>query len=146
MAAGARGEGISQRQWKSRLSHSRRRFDGLFSDAMAIGSDKLAEFCARLEDNFDHLWVFASTDGVEPTNNMAERDLRKLVLWRKKSYGTRSARGQRFVERITSVVETIKKNGVNALDYLEGAIRAFILRQSPPFINETMGFLNGVTQ
>lgn len=131
---------ISQRQRKSRLSHSKRRLDGLFSDAMAVGSDKLAEFCTRLEDKFDHLWVFASTDGVEPTNNMAERDLRKLVLWRKKSYGTRSARGQRFVERITSVVETIKKNGANVLDYLEGAIRAFILRRSPPFINEVMGF------
>ena len=131
---------ISRRQRKSRLSNSKRRLDGLFSDAMAVGSDKLAEFCTRLEDKFDHLWVFASTDGVEPTNNMAERDLRKLVLWRKKSYGTRSTKGQRFVERITSVVETIKKNGVNVLDYLERAIQAFIQRQSPPFINEAMGF------
>lgn len=131
---------ISSRQRKLRLSHSRRRLDGLFGDAMAVGSDKLAGLCMHLEDEFEHLWTFVSTEGVEPTNNMAERDLRKLVLWRKKSYGTRSARGQRFVERITSVVETIKKNGANVLGYLEGAIRAFIQRQSPPFINEAMGF------
>jgi transposase len=131
---------ISQRQRKLRLSHSKRRFDRLFSDAMAVGSDRLAEFCTRLEDKFDHLWVFASTEGVEPTNNMAERDLRKLVLWRKKSYGTCSAKGQWFVERIASVVETIKKNGANVLDYLEVAIQAFILGQSPPFINGAKSF------
>jgi transposase len=80
---------------------------------MAVGSDKLAEFCTRLEDKFDHLWVFASAEGVEPTNNMAERDLRKLVLWRKKSYGTCSARGQWFVERITSVVELSETGGMS---------------------------------
>ena len=113
--------------------------DEAFTDAMAFGSDKLSELCMRLEDEFEHLWVFASTDGVEPTNNMAERDLRKLVLWRKKSYGTRSARGQRFVERITSVVETIKKNGANVLSFLEAAIRAFSMKQAPPYINEAVG-------
>ena len=137
-AAWRKGE-ISSGQRKSRLSNSRRRLDGAFTDAMAFGSDKLSELCMRLEDEFEHLWVFASTDGVEPTNNMAERDLRKLVLWRKKSYGTRSARGQRFVERITSVVETIKKNGANVLSFLEAAIRAFSMKQTPPYINEAVG-------
>ena len=130
---------ISATQRKSRLSYSRRRLDEAFTDAIALGSDKLAELCMRLENEFEHLWVFVSINGVEPTNNMAERDLRKLVLWRKKSYGTRSARGQRFVERITSVVETIKKNGANVLSFLEAAIRAFSLRQAPPYINEAMG-------
>ena len=137
-AAWRKGE-ISSGQRKSRLSNSRRRLDEAFTDAMAFGSDKLSELCMRLEDEFEHLWVFASTDGVEPTNNMAERDLRKLVLWRKKSYGTRSARGQRFVERITSVVETIKKNGANVLSFLEAAIRAFSMKQTPPYINEAVG-------
>ena len=47
----------------------------------------------------------SSPSYVEPTNNMAERDLRRLVLWRKKSYGTRSDRGRRFVERITTISE-----------------------------------------
>lgn len=137
-AAWRKGE-ISSKQRGLRLSHTRRRLDEAFTDAMAAGSDKLAELCMRLEDEFEHLWVFASTDGVEPTNNMAERDLRKRVLWRKKSYGTRSARGQRFVERVTSVVETIKKNGANVLSFLEAAIRALSLRQAPPYINEAMG-------
>lgn len=131
---------LAAKQRLLRLSHCRRRLNGFFSDAMAYGTDKLAEFCTHLEDDFEHLWVFVSTEGVDPTNNMAERDLRKLVLWRKKSYGTRSTRGQQFVERITSVVETIKKNGLNVLSYLENALRAHILKEPAPFINEAMGF------
>ena len=40
---------------------------------------------------------------------MAKRDLRKLVIWRKKSYGTKSNRGKKFVEQITTVAQTIRK-------------------------------------
>ena len=42
-------------------------------------------------------------------NNLAERDLRSIVLWRKRSFGTRSESGQRYVERISSVLLTMRK-------------------------------------
>jgi transposase len=126
---------ITQQQRGVSLFHSKRRLRELLIDGLAFGNGKLANLCDKLIDEFEHLWQFASIKGMEPTNNMAERDLRKLVLWRKKSYGTRSEKGQRFVERISSVVETIKKNGKNVLSYLEEALNAFYRGEPSPFIN-----------
>ncbi len=71
---------------------------------------------------------------------MAERDLRKLVLWRKKSYGTRSERGQRFVERISTVVGTLRKPGRNVLEFVTKAVEYFYLQDSAPLITKNAGF------
>lgn len=131
---------LSKRQWSCRLSYSQRRLDELFTDGLTFGSDDLANLIMRLDENSDCLWAFRSVEMMDPTNNLAERDLRKLVLWRKKSYGTRSSRGQRFVERISSVAETLKKNGKNILTYLECALQAFYLNQSPPLVAPAQGF------
>lgn len=130
---------ISTKQRALRFAHSKRRLDEQFTDAIGFGSEELAGLCMRLGETYEHLWTFTSIEGMEPTNNMAERDLRKIVLWRKKSYGSRSARGQRFVERISSVVETIKKNSRNVLSFLEEAVRAFYHKQPPPYIAAEMG-------
>jgi transposase len=126
---------ITKQQRGISLAHIKRRLRELLIDGLAFGHEKLATLCDTLFDAFEHIWQFASDIGMEPTNNMAERDLRKLVLWRKKSYGTRSARGQRFVERISSVVETLKKNGKSILGYLEEALRAHYRGQPSPHID-----------
>jgi transposase len=61
---------------------------------------------------------------VEPTNNRAERALRRPVLWRKGSFGSNSGRGLRFVERILTVGETCRQQDTGMLDYLTRAIEA----------------------
>jgi transposase len=63
-------------------------------------------------------------EGVEPTNNLAERQLRPNVLWRKGSFGTQSEAGSRFAERIMTVVATLKQQHRNVLDYLTEACDA----------------------
>jgi transposase len=78
------------------------------------------------------LWTFASIEGVEPTNNHAERALRHAVLWRKTSGGTQSARGSRFVERILTVFSTLRQQGRDVLEYLTYAMHAHLLGQPPP--------------
>lgn len=123
---------INERQRSAKLCHSRRRLENCFIDAIAWGSDALAKLCEKLSDESEHIWAFITTKGMDPTNNLAERDLRKLVLWRKKSYGTRSVRGKRFVERITTVVETLKKQGKGVLQFVEEAVEAFYRGQPPP--------------
>lgn len=128
---------ISKQEREIRLRRSRKRVDELFTDSMASASDELADLCWRLSD--EHLWAFVDNPEMEPTNNMAERDLRKLVLWRKKSYGTRSKRGQRYVERITSIVETLKKNGRNVLRFLEEAVRSYYRKEPAPYIQVSLG-------
>ena len=76
------------------LGHRKRKVQFCLEDGMANGSDPLSKLCESLLDNFDKLWTFTKIAGMEPTNNAAERDLRKIVIWRKKSYGTRSERGK----------------------------------------------------
>ena len=127
-------------QRNRRIGARKRRVEYWLEDGLANGSDALAKICESLLDHFEKLWTFSRISGMEPTNNMAERDLRKLVIWRKKSYGTRSDRGKKFVERITTVAQTLRRQGRNVLHFLQEAIGCFYSQIHPPLISETMGF------
>jgi transposase len=80
--------------------------------------DRAAGLCRALLRLWPALWTFAEVDGVEPTNNAAERALRPAVLWRKGSFGTRSDAGARFVERLLTVTATCKQQGRSVFAYL----------------------------
>jgi transposase len=70
------------------------------------------------------LWTFALVEGVEPTNNHAERVLRGAVLWRKGCFGSSSDGGCRFVQRILTVVQTLRLQSRPVLTYLYEALCA----------------------
>jgi len=131
---------INLTQRNRRLGHVRKRAEWWFYEGLANGSDELSGLCNRLLNEFEKLWTFSKETELEPTNNLAERDLRKLVIWRKKSYGTRSDNGQRFVERITSVIQTLRKKKKNALKFIQEALTAFYKKEKPPQICSEMGF------
>lgn len=131
---------ISLKSRNHRLRCSRKRLENHLMSGLAIGSDELAKFCERILDDFNKLWTFAKFSDVDPTNNLAERDLRKIVLWRKKSYGTRSDRGQRFVERISSVYATLKREGRNIFDFLKEAALSFYSNLEAPYISLINGY------
>lgn len=76
-----------------------------------------------------HFFTFVYEDGVEPTNNSAERALRTAVQWRKIMFGTRSEQGERAVARLLTVVRTCQLQQLNALAYLTSAIAAHRRRQ-----------------
>jgi transposase len=78
------------------------------------GHQKTRHRCANILQVETCLWTFVRVAGVEPTNNNAERPLRQVVLWRKKSFGTKSEAGSRFVERVLTVV-TSANRGVTCL-------------------------------
>ena len=90
---------------------------------------KTAGQCQHIWERFDSLWVFAGVEGVEPTNNAAERVLRRAVIWRKLSFGTQSDWGSRFVERMLSVIETCRKQSRDTLSYLADCIQARFARK-----------------
>ena len=90
-----------------------------------LGDDPtVTTFCANLLKLESALWMFVTTEGVEPTNNFIERLLRRGVLWRKRSFGCSSDDGCRFVERILTVVQTCRLQTKNALDFLHQALLA----------------------
>src|SRR5205823_4797848 len=97
----------------------------------ACSCAKTAATCRELLEGERHLWTFLRVEGVEPTNNAAERALRHAVQWRKTSYGTASVAGSRFVERILTVLATCRQQGRNALEYLTGCYQAALCRVSP---------------
>ena len=78
------------------------------------------------------MWTFVRVEGVEPTNNPAERALRHAVIWRKTSFGTQSKAGSRYVERILTAVTTLRMQKRNVLDYLVEARQAAIRGRPAP--------------
>jgi transposase len=78
------------------------------------------------------LWTFAYVEGVEPTNNAGEHRIRFGVMWRKTSFGTDSPSGSRFVERILTVVTTLRMQSRNVLDYVTAACEAALHGRAPP--------------
>ena len=83
-----------------------------------------AGVCRELLAVSGALYTFATTEGVEPTNNAAERALRHAVCWRKTSYGVDSATGSRFVERVLTAVASCRQQGRDVLAFLTDAIQA----------------------
>ena len=79
----------------------------------------------------DSLWTFLDHKGVEPTNNRAERALRFAVLWRKRSLGTQSAKGNRWVERILSLKETCRLRSKSTFQVLLDCLRAYLAASAP---------------
>lgn len=76
-------------------------------------------------------------EGVEPTNNTAERVLRHAVIWRKLSFGTQSAGGSRFVERMLTTIETCRLQKRNVFIYLTAAVEAHLARKPAPSLLPT---------
>jgi transposase len=81
---------------------------------------------------------FVTTPGVEPTNNLAEQAIRFVVIDRHITQGTRSAMGQRWCERIWTVIATCTQQGRSVFEYLEAAVRAFFHRENAPSLLATV--------
>jgi transposase len=96
--------------------------------ALQAGQDcpdkQVRRFCRNILELYPALWTFAQVEGVDPTNNHAERLLRPAVLWRKNSFGNHSSDGCRFTERILTVVQTLRLQERNVMDYLQQALAA----------------------
>jgi transposase len=98
----------------------------------ACACSRTAGTCRELLAGETHLWTFVRVEGVEPTNNHAERALRHGVIYRKLSGGTESESGSRFVERMLSVLATCRQRAINLLDYLTRCYQAHLDGQPAP--------------
>jgi transposase len=78
------------------------------------------------------LWTFVRGEGIEPTNNAAERALRHAVQWRTMSYGTESPAGSQFVENLLTVVATCRQQDRPVLAYLTPCCQALSAGTAPP--------------
>ena len=93
---------------------------------------KTAATCRELLAREAALWTFVRVEGLEPTNNSADRSLRGAVLWRKVSFGTQSERGSRFVASMLTVLLSCQQQHRNALVYLTACCQAFSAQRPIP--------------
>jgi transposase len=98
---------------------------------------KAAGLCRELDKWWPALWSFARVEGVEPTNNAAERALRPAVLWRKGSFGADSKGGSRFAERLLTVVASCRQQGRPLFEFLVAATEAALQGTAAPSLLPT---------
>lgn len=100
------------------LEPIREKISRLLFEGTSSTHSKTSKTCTKILQLEVSLWTFSQVEGVEPTNNQAERALRRAVLWRRKSFGTQSETGSQFVERILTVTTTLRQQGRSVFEYL----------------------------
>ncbi|MEE9390979.1 MAG: IS66 family transposase [Planctomycetota bacterium] len=109
----------------------------LLERVVAKDIPRMSGSCANLLQHRSALWTFVHHDGVEPTNNHAERELQGFVLWRRRSFGTQSERGNVFAQRIMTVAHTAKKQGKNVFGFIRACCEAKNAGTTMPALIET---------
>jgi transposase len=99
---------------------------------LAVKHSKTKATCRNILKYKEALWTFVDQESVEPTNNAAERALRRPVIWRRRSFGSQSEAGSRFVERIQTAVTSLRQQQRDVLDFLTQACQAGISGTDPP--------------
>jgi transposase len=127
-----RGGGMSRSAFQSEIALVRQTLREWLERGCACTDSKAAAFCANVLAVEPALWTFTRKDGVEPTNNHIERLLRPGVLWRKNAFGCHSEAGCRFVERILTVVQTLRLQKRPALEFLHQSVLAYRHGQKAP--------------
>lgn len=125
---------LSRSSFQGYMGNLRKVFRDDLEEGAACVCAKTAGTCRDLLDNERWLWTFVRREGVEPTNNQAERAVRHGVLWRKSSGGTDSERGSRFVERVLSIVATCRQQSRNVLEFLVECHESARKGKRPPSI------------
>lgn len=126
---------LTRRGFQRLMKPIRTEIDGLLLRGVFSGNPRLVGMCEELYNHRDWLWTFVDEQGVEPTNNASERSLRHAVIWRKLSFGTQSAGGSRFTERMLTVIETCRQQSRNVFEFLHETIDAhFHHRQTPSLL------------
>ncbi len=111
------------RAWMAPL---RAQVEAVLARAVAANVDRLSGSCADILYHKLALWTFVEHDGVEPTNNHAERELRAFVMWRKRCFGAQSDRGNVFAERLMTVAHTARKQRQHVLSFLTACCEAHL--------------------
>ena len=113
---------ISRHELHRKMVTVKAKFHAHLRRGRLLPDPKMGGTCKDVLRQFRVLWTYLDVEGVEPTNNAAERALRPLVILRGISLGTRTIPGQRLVARLASVVATCRQQRRNPIAYLAEVI------------------------
>ena len=125
----ARGAPLTRQQLIMKVLPIEKKLFALAGRSVNAANHDVQNLARALFLHLPHFFTFVYEDGVEPTNNAAERALRTAVQWRKIMFGTRSDNGEIAVARLLTVTRTCQLQQLNALVYLTAAIRTHRRRQ-----------------
>ena len=131
-----RAEEIDRPKLIKRSKRIKSKFWSLAESYWDSSDREVANLANAFGKHFDRLFTFLEKPGVEPTNNKAERALRRAVQWRKTSFGNRSSQGEIAVGRMLTVVETCRMQQRHVLGYLATAVKCHRLRTSAPLLSK----------
>ena len=123
---------INRKSFQYMMAPIQKEVEALLYQGMSCGCSRTEGTCKKMWAVKEALWTFIKVDGVEPTNNLAEQLIRNYVIWRKICFGTQSERGNRYLERILTVVSSCKLQKRNALDFVGQCIEAKLTGEKPP--------------
>jgi transposase len=115
-----------------RTAPLREQFESLLETAAAARIARVSGACADILAHRTALWTFLERHDVPPTNNHAEQELRKFVLWRKRCFGSQSQRGNLFAENMMTVAHTARKQKLDLLPWLTNCCIADANQTQPP--------------
>ena len=118
--------------FKRKMRPVRDSVNSLLLRGACSGNKRLKGMCMELYTHRDWLWTFVDVQGIEPTNNTAERALRPAVIYRKLSFGTQSEAGSRFIERMLTISETCRLQKRPIYQWLCEAVHASLNGDQPP--------------
>lgn len=127
-----KGGDIDWQTFQANIHPIRQEINSLLLRGVYSGNARLQGMCDELWNHREWLWTFVDVKGIEPTNNTAERALRPAVIYRKLSFGTQSAEGSRFIERMLTACETCRLQRRSVFTYLVDAVTAHFAEQSAP--------------
>jgi len=78
-----------------------------------------------LMKHWNGLFTFLQYEGVEPTNNSAERGIRPAVQWRKNCFGNQSDDGELLTARLLTAERSCTLQGRNPFQFLRESIVAY---------------------
>ena len=129
---------MSRRRFQTLMAKIRPAVEKLLDRGQRSRLRGVSGSCADILKHRLALWTFVDHEGVDPTNNHAERELRGFVLWRKKCFGSQSDRGTRFAARIMTVAQSLRKQRRHVLEYLTQACQAALLGRPAPSLLPAM--------
>jgi transposase len=112
--------------------------EGARAQVMRCGTQDVPEtkpcrnLAKRLETHGEAYFRFLTMPGVEPTNTLAEQAIRFVVLDRLVTQGTRSEAGNRWCERLWTVIATCGQQGRSVFEYLHAAVAASFHQTEAP--------------
>lgn len=120
-----RGAPLTREQLTAKVHPLEKRFFALAERHVNAADADVSNLARALFVHHPHFFTFVHEEGVEPTNNAAERALRTAVQWRKIMFGTRSAEGELAVARLLTVTRTCELQQLQVLAYLSAAISCY---------------------